>query len=70
MSNSNHGRLDVHLCPSTPDLSFCWHSCQGPEKRAEYGIVDNLVRFSCGVEHQEDIWEDLCQALDQLRPSR
>ena len=43
---------------------------QGPEKRAEYGIVDNLVRFSCGVEHPEDIWEDLCQALDQLRPSR
>lgn len=43
---------------------------QGPEKRAEYGIVDNLVRLSCGVEHQEDIWEDLCQALDQLQPCR
>lgn len=43
---------------------------QGPAKRAEYGIVDNLVRFSCGVEHQEDIWDDLCQALDQLRVAR
>ncbi len=36
---------------------------QGPDKRAEYGIKDNLVRFSCGVESQEDIWRDLEQAL-------
>ena len=36
---------------------------QGPEKRAEYGIRDNLVRFSCGVESLEDIWDDLEQAL-------
>lgn len=36
---------------------------QGPEKRAEYNIKDNLVRFSCGVEDVEDIWQDLDQAL-------
>lgn len=39
---------------------------QGPEKRAEYGIKDNLVRFSCGVENVEDIWADLDQALAQV----
>eukprot|EP00879_Flechtneria_rotunda_P005022 GHRR01005298.1.p1 GENE.GHRR01005298.1~~GHRR01005298.1.p1 ORF type:complete len:486 (+),score=106.21 GHRR01005298.1:147-1604(+) len=39
---------------------------QGPEKRAEYGIKDNLVRFSCGVEDAEDIWADLEQALDSI----
>lgn len=39
---------------------------QGPEKRAEIGIKDNLVRFSCGVEDVEDIWADLEQALAQI----
>jgi cystathionine gamma-synthase len=39
---------------------------QGPEKRAEYGIKDNLVRFSCGVEDVEDIWDDLAQALEKI----
>ncbi len=35
----------------------------GPEKRAEIGIKENLIRFSIGVEDVEDIWEDLEQAL-------
>ncbi len=39
---------------------------QGPEKRAEVGIKDNLVRFSCGVECVEDLWDDLQQALAQV----
>jgi cystathionine beta-lyase/cystathionine gamma-synthase len=39
---------------------------QGPEKRAEIGIKDSLVRFSCGVEDVEDIWDDLEQALDKI----
>lgn len=39
---------------------------QGPEKRAEIGIKDNLVRFSCGVEALEDIWADLEQALAKI----
>lgn len=39
---------------------------QGPAKRAEVGIKDNLVRFSCGVENFEDIWADLSQALDKI----
>lgn len=39
---------------------------QGPEKRAAVGIRDNLVRFSCGVEGIEDIWDDFQQAFDRL----
>jgi cystathionine gamma-synthase len=39
---------------------------QGPEKRAEYGIKDNLIRFSCGLESVEDIWQDIVQALEQI----
>ena len=39
---------------------------QGPEKRAQVGIKDNLVRFSCGVEPIEDIWADMEQALAQI----
>eukprot|EP00191_Tetraselmis_sp_GSL018_P008869 CAMPEP_0177607726 /NCGR_PEP_ID=MMETSP0419_2-20121207/18076_1 /TAXON_ID=582737 /ORGANISM="Tetraselmis sp., Strain GSL018" /LENGTH=590 /DNA_ID=CAMNT_0019102337 /DNA_START=73 /DNA_END=1844 /DNA_ORIENTATION=+ len=39
---------------------------QGPEKRAEIGIKDNLIRFSLGVESFDDIWADMEQALDKL----
>jgi cystathionine gamma-synthase len=42
------------------------YDLQGPEKRAEYGILDNLVRYSCGVEDMEDIWADIEQALAKL----
>lgn len=36
----------------------------GPEKRAEIGIKENLIRFSIGIEDVEDIWADLVQALE------
>lgn len=39
---------------------------QGPEKRAEIGIKDNLVRMSCGIESYDDIWSDIQQALAQI----
>ncbi|GMH35405.1 hypothetical protein BSKO_03273 [Bryopsis sp. KO-2023] len=38
----------------------------GAEARAELGIKENLVRFSCGVEDLEDIWADMEQSLDKL----
>lgn len=38
----------------------------GPKGRAELGIKENLVRFSCGVEDVEDIWADMFQALAAL----
>lgn len=37
---------------------------QGPEKRAEIGIKDNLVRYSTGIEDYADIEADMAQALD------
>lgn len=32
--------------------------------RTEHGMTGGLLRLSVGVEHVDDIWEDLCQALD------
>jgi cystathionine gamma-synthase len=39
---------------------------QAPEVRAEIGIKDNLIRYACGIENFEDLWNDLCQALDSF----
>ncbi len=36
-----------------------------PEDRARYGIYDNMIRMSCGIENTEDLIADLAQALDQ-----
>ncbi|GLC37442.1 cAMP-dependent protein kinase regulatory subunit Cgs1 [Pleodorina starrii] len=38
----------------------------GPERRAQIGIKENLVRFSIGIEDVEDIWADLEQALEYV----
>jgi len=37
-----------------------------PELRAEMGITDGLVRLSVGLEHREDLLEDLTEALSQV----
>ena len=47
-----------------PALMSFWD--RTPEERAELGIRDTLVRFSCGVEDAEDIIGDLEQALRAL----
>lgn len=39
------------------------HSKLTPEQRGEVGITDGLVRLSIGLEHIEDVWEDIVQAL-------
>jgi O-succinylhomoserine sulfhydrylase len=39
------------------------HSKLKPEEREAVGISDGLVRLSIGLEHIEDIWEDIEQAL-------
>jgi cystathionine gamma-synthase len=36
-----------------------------PERRAEWGIPDNMIRLSCGIENTEDIISDLKQALGE-----
>jgi len=40
------------------------HQRLTPQARAELGITDGLVRFSAGLEHPDDVVEDLLAALD------
>jgi len=42
------------------------HQRLTPEQRAELGIGDGLVRLSCGLEHQDDIIDDLLGALEKV----
>ena len=42
------------------------HQRLTPEQRAELGIGDGLVRLSVGLEHVEDLLEDLLGALDKV----
>ncbi len=42
------------------------HQRLTPEQRAELGIGDGLVRLSCGLEHPDDVIEDLLTALDAV----
>jgi O-succinylhomoserine sulfhydrylase len=42
------------------------HQRLTPAQRAELGIGDGLVRFSAGLEHPDDIIEDLLTALDAV----
>ncbi len=41
------------------------HQRLTPAQRAELGIGDGLVRFSAGLEHQDDLIEDVLTALDK-----
>jgi cystathionine gamma-synthase len=36
-----------------------------PEERAKFGIPDNMIRLSCGIENADDLIADLAQALDR-----
>ena len=40
---------------------------QTPEARKQYGIPDNMIRMSCGIESADDLIADLGQALDSTR---
>lgn len=39
------------------------HASIPKEIREEAGVTDGLIRFSVGIEHVEDLWEDIEQAL-------
>lgn len=64
----------LHLFSLTPNLgdsrsiathpASTTHSKLKPEEREAVGISDGLVRLSIGLEHLEDIWEDIEQALE------
>jgi O-succinylhomoserine sulfhydrylase len=42
------------------------HQRLTPEARAELGISDGFIRFSTGLEHADDLTEDLVQALEKV----
>ena len=42
------------------------HQRLTPEQRAELGIGDGLLRFSAGLEHPDDVIEDLLGALEAV----
>jgi len=42
------------------------HASVPPEKRAELGITDGLVRISVGIEDEADLVADVAQALDAV----
>lgn len=42
------------------------HVSMGAEARAEAGVTDALLRLSIGIEHIDDLIEDLSQALDSI----
>jgi len=43
------------------------HSLLSPEDRLAQGIQDNLIRFSSGIEHVEDLKEDINSALKKSK---
>lgn len=45
-------------------LVMSYYECS-PEERRQFGIPDNMIRLSCGIEDAEDLIEDLTQALEQ-----
>src|SRR6187399_2200468 len=42
------------------------HQRLTPEQRAELGIGDGLIRFSAGLEHPDDLIEDLLTAMEKV----
>ena len=44
------------------------HSGLDEAEQAAIGISDGLIRLSVGLEHKDDLRDDLIRSLDQLRP--
>jgi len=47
-------------------LVMSYYQCT-PEERRRFGIPDNMIRMSCGIENADDLIADLAQALDCTR---
>ncbi|HEY2759220.1 MAG TPA: PLP-dependent aspartate aminotransferase family protein, partial [Pirellulales bacterium] len=45
-------------------LVMSYYECT-PEERRQYGIHDNMIRLSCGIENSADLVADLKQALER-----
>jgi cystathionine gamma-synthase len=47
-------------------LVMSYYQCT-PEDRRAYGIPDNMIRLSCGIENPDDLIADLAQALKRTK---
>jgi cystathionine gamma-lyase len=45
------------------------HASYDAADRQRHGIVDGLIRLSVGLEHPDDLWEDLRQAIEAVAES-
>jgi cystathionine gamma-synthase len=45
-------------------LVMSYYECTADERK-RFGIPDNMIRLSCGIENAEDLIGDLRQALEQ-----
>jgi cystathionine gamma-synthase len=54
----------VESLVEAPVLMSYWDKT--PEERAEFGITDSLIRYSCGIEDVEDLIADVDQALEAI----
>ena len=43
------------------------HQLLSSEQRIEQGIVNNLIRFSVGIENHEDLIEDISLAIQKCK---
>jgi len=43
------------------------HASVPPENRKKLGIHDNMIRLSCGIEHHDDLIDDLKNALSHVK---
>jgi cystathionine beta-lyase/cystathionine gamma-synthase len=53
---------DVATTISYPAITS--HRALTPAQRAEIGISDGTLRLSVGIDHVDDVWSDLAQALE------
>jgi cystathionine beta-lyase/cystathionine gamma-synthase len=67
------GLEHIPFAPSLGDVSTTLshpattsHRGQTPEQWARQGITPGLLRLSIGLEHADDLWDDLKRALDRL----
>ncbi len=66
----------LQLCVRAPSLGDIYtlaihpatssHRELSPSRRARLGVGENLIRISLGIEHPEDIIEDIEQALQKV----
>src|ERR671921_80093 len=66
----------LELCVRAPSLGDIYtlaihpatssHRELSPSRRARLGVEENLIRVSLGIEHPEDITEDIGQALEKV----